>query len=131
LDWLREYYILMAYFAELDENNIVINLIAVHNNELLLDGVENEQKGIDFCNTIKQGRWVQCSFNNRIRKEYPSIGFSYDEIRDEFVRFQPYPSWTLNENNDWVPPKANENPIEGVIYNWDESKLEWIIVGEY
>jgi len=121
----------MAYFAELDENNIVINLIAVHNNELLLDGVENEQKGIDFCNTIKQGRWVQCSFNNRIRKEYPSIGFSYDEIRDEFVRFQPYPSWTLNENNDWVPPKANENPIEGVIYNWDESKLEWIIVGEY
>lgn len=40
----------MAHFAELDENNKVIQVIVVHNNELLDDnGNESEQKGIDFC----------------------------------------------------------------------------------
>jgi len=75
----------MAYFAELDNSNVVINIIAVHNNELLVDGVESEQKGIDFCNTIKQSRWIQCSFNGTIRKYYPTTGFTYDETIDEFV----------------------------------------------
>jgi hypothetical protein len=75
----------MAYFAELDNNNVVTNIIVVHNNELLVDGVESEQKGIDFCNTIKQSRWIQCSFNGTIRKYYPSIGYTYNQTIDEFV----------------------------------------------
>jgi hypothetical protein len=39
----------MAHFAELDDNNIVKQVIVVHNNELLDEsGNESEQKGIDF-----------------------------------------------------------------------------------
>lgn len=38
----------MAHFAKLDKNNIVTTVNVVNNNELLVDGVENEQKGIDF-----------------------------------------------------------------------------------
>ena len=35
----------MAHFAELDENNIVTQVIVVHNNELLYDdGNESEAK---------------------------------------------------------------------------------------
>ena len=116
----------MAYFAELDENNIVVNIIAVHNNEILVDGVESEQKGIDFCNTLKQSRWVQCSFNHRIRKEYPSIGFIYDETADEFVRQQPFPSWTLDSNNNWKAPTAY--PQDDDTYYWDEESLSWLAI---
>ncbi len=36
----------MAHFAQLDENNVVTQVIVVANDELLLDGVENETKGI-------------------------------------------------------------------------------------
>ena len=39
----------MAHFAKLDENNVVIEVHCVHNNELLDEnGIEQEQKGIDF-----------------------------------------------------------------------------------
>ena len=36
----------MAYFARLNSNNIVEQVISVHNNELLDNGIESEAKGI-------------------------------------------------------------------------------------
>ena len=42
----------MAHFAELDENNIVKQVIVVSNNELLVNGVETESKGIDFLESL-------------------------------------------------------------------------------
>ena len=78
--------ILMAHFAELDENNIVINVIVVHNNELIDDdGNELEQKGIDFCVAHFGGRWIQTSYNASFRGIYAGVGFTYDETIDEFV----------------------------------------------
>lgn len=113
----------MAYFAELDENNIVINVIAVHNNELLVDGVESEEKGIAFCNTIKPARWVKTSFNRTIRKNYAGIGFFYDEVADVFIPPQPFPSWTLNENHDWQAPLPKP---EGIEWYWSEAEQNWV-----
>ncbi len=76
----------MAHFAELDENNIVINVIVVHNNELIDDnGNESEAKGIDFCVAHFGGRWVQTSYNATFRGVYAGIGYTYDETLDEFV----------------------------------------------
>jgi hypothetical protein len=76
----------MAHFAQLDENNIVTNVIVVHNNELLDDlGYESEKKGIDFCVTHFGGRWVQTSYNSNFRGVYAGIGYRYDETLDEFV----------------------------------------------
>ncbi len=51
----------MAHFAQVDENNVVTQVIVVANNELLLDGVENETKGIEFCKSLlgDDTRWVQ------------------------------------------------------------------------
>lgn len=78
--------ILMAHFAQLDENNIVINVIVVHNNELIDDnGNESEAKGIDFCVAHFGGRWVQTSYNATFRGVYAGIGYTYDETLDEFV----------------------------------------------
>jgi hypothetical protein len=76
----------MAHFAELDENNKVINLIVVDNNELLDDnGVELENKGINFCVNLFGGTWVQTSYNATIRKHYAGIGFTYDAALDAFI----------------------------------------------
>ena len=44
----------MAHFAELDENNKVIQVLVVSNDITTVDGVENEQLGIDFLNDLFQ-----------------------------------------------------------------------------
>jgi hypothetical protein len=116
----------MAYFAQL-ENNTVIKVIAVNNNELLIDGIENEQKGINFCQSLISGTFVQTSYNNRIRKQYAGIGYTYDETADVFIAPQPFDSWSLDENYDWQAPI--DYPADGKIYSWDESKTAWVLVG--
>jgi len=76
----------MAHFAQLDENNIVTNVIVVHNNELFDEnGYESEQKGIDFCVAHFGGKWIQTSYNSNFRGIYAGIGYRYDETIDEFV----------------------------------------------
>ena len=42
----------MAYFAKLDLNNIVTNVIALNKDVFTVDGVEIEQKGVDFLNNL-------------------------------------------------------------------------------
>jgi hypothetical protein len=76
----------MAHFAELDNNNIVTNVVVVHNNELLLNGVESEAKGIDFLESLfHHRRWKQTSYSGSIRGQYAGIGMKYDEAADKFV----------------------------------------------
>ena len=75
----------MAHFAELDENNKVIQVIVVHNNELIDEnGQESEVKGILFCQSLFGGNWVQTSYNQNFRKNYAGIGFTYNSELDEF-----------------------------------------------
>ena len=115
----------MAHFAELDETNIVKQVIVVSNNELLDEnGTESEQKGIDFCVNLLGGTWIQTSYNGNIRKNYAGIGYTFDPINDWFVAPQPYPSWTLDSDAKWQPPKPYPYPTEG-FYTWNETTLSW------
>lgn len=117
----------MAHFAKLDENNIVIDVVVVHNNELLdADGKESEAKGIEFLNSLfGEQRWVQTSYNGNFRKNYASIGGTYDAVNDAFVAPKPMASWVLNINTfQWEPPIPY--PDDGNIYYWDEPTLSWI-----
>jgi len=118
----------MAHFAELDENNIVKQVIVVHNNELLDEnGNELEQKGIDFCVDLLGGRWIQTSYNGNFRKNYAVINGLYDPIRDAFIASKPYESWVLNEDNcQWEAPISR--PIDGKYYLWSEADLAWVEV---
>jgi len=99
----------MAHFAELDENNIVKQVIVVHNNELKgANGVEYENKGVEFCN-----------------------GFTYDDVNDVFVAPQPFPSWSLDENHDWQPPTPMpEDASEEKPYIWNEESQTWDLITE-
>lgn len=113
----------MAYFAELDDNNIVIRVIAVSDNDAP-DPAPSDDAGNQFLASIGlSGRWLQTSYNNNIRKQYAGIGYLYDETADVFVAPQPFPSWTLDDSHDWQAPVPR--PTEGRWY-WDEDSLEWI-----
>jgi hypothetical protein len=115
----------MAHFAQLDENNKVITVIVVSNEDCLDEnGNESEQVGISFCENLLGGRWIQTSYNNRIRKQYAGIGYAYDELADVFVSESPFPSWVLNENFDWQAPVA----MPEVPCYWDEESTSWIEV---
>lgn len=121
----------MAHFAQLDENNKVIQVIVVHNNELMMDGQENEIKGILFCKSLYGGetRWKQTSYNGNFRKNYAGIGFTYDEQKDAFIPLKPFNSWTLNETTClWEAPVPY--PTDGERYIWNEETINWMQITE-
>jgi hypothetical protein len=91
---------IMAHFAELDLNNIVLRVIVVGNEILLDNAQESEAKGIAFCENLLGGRWVQTSYNGNIRKNYAGIGYTYDAQRNAFIAPKPDgDGWTLDEIN--------------------------------
>ena len=118
----------MAHFAELDENNVVLQVIVVHNNELKgANGVEYENKGVEFCSSLfGNTNWVQTSYNNNIRKQFAGVGFTYDDVNDIFVAPQPYPSWSLDDNSDWQAPTPM--PEDDNMYSWNEDTQSWDLV---
>ena len=113
----------MAHFVKIVDN-IVISGVVVHNNELLVDGVEVEAKGAEFCTNLFGGTWIQTSFNNRIRKQFAGVGYSYNPSADVFIAPKPFASWTLDSNHDWQPP----TPKPDGEYLWNESQLDWVAV---
>jgi hypothetical protein len=120
----------MAHFAQLDENNVITQVIVVHNNELLDEnGQESESQGIAFCKSLfgENTTWVQTSYNKTFRKNYAGVGYQYDSVRDAFISPQPYPSWVLDEDIcQWQSPVAY--PDDGKSYAWDEALVSWIEV---
>lgn len=116
----------MAHFAQLDENNVVLQVIVVSNNELLDGGMESEAKGIAFCQLLFPGtRWIQTSYNANFRKNYAGQGYTYDPNLDGFIAPQPFPSWFLNQQTcQWEAPVPY--PDDGKPYYWDEATQSWV-----
>jgi hypothetical protein len=120
----------MAHFAQLDENNIVTQVIVIHNNELIDPNtlLESEEIGVAFCKSLygSDTKWKQTSYNNTIRKNYAGIGFEYNSILDAFISPKPFPSWILNESIcQWEAPVPK--PTDDKNYIWDENTISWII----
>jgi len=121
----------MAHFAQLDENNVVTQVIVVHNNDCTINGVETEEVGIVFCKTLfgVDTKWKQTSYNGTIRKNYAGIGYTYDAGRDAFIAPKPFASWTLNEDTcQWTAPTSY--PTDGKRYSWNESTTSWTEITE-
>ena len=114
----------MAHFAELGENNKILRVIVVGNSDCLRDGVEDEATGIAFCENLLGGTWVQTSYNNKIRKHYAGIGYTFDKDKDAFIPKKPYNSWSLDKDCNWKAPV--EMPKDDKMYSWDEDNLKWI-----
>lgn len=82
--------VIMAHFAEVDDNNTVLRVIVIGNDvcgEPTLDFPDTCAAGRAFiANTLKLGgTWKQCSYNGKFRAAYPGPGWTYDAINDVFV----------------------------------------------
>lgn len=104
----------MAYFAEVDEDNIVVRVLSVSDTE--------EHRGEEFlANDLGLGgRWIKTSYNSRggkhylpdstvesglphLRYNYAGVGYVYDEERDAFIPPKPEESAVLDEGSClWV-----------------------------
>lgn len=119
----------MAHYAQLDENNVVLQVIVVHNDDCMLNGVEDEERGELFCKALLgiDTIWKKTSYNASIRKNYAGVGYTYDSARDAFIAPQPFASWTLNEDSCcWEAPV--HMPTDGKNYFWDEPTTSWVEV---
>lgn len=121
----------MAYFAELDADGIVQQVISISNDDAPDPAPGNsEEAGQAFIANVLglPGEYRQTSFNGNFRGRYAGIGYRYDSARDQFIAPQPFPSWSLDESGNWQPPIAYPN--DGGFYVWDEASAEWVSVDE-
>jgi hypothetical protein len=104
----------MGYFAHIDENSVVTTVIVA------------TQEFIDTNAEGDPANWIETSIDGSFRKQYAGIGYTYDAQADVFISPQPYPSWVLDANYDWVAPVPY--PEDGKCYEWDESIINWVEV---
>lgn len=119
----------MAYYAFLDENNIVTEVIVGIDETELIEGLDPET----WYGNFKSQKCLRTSYNTHggehpenkpFRKNYAGIGFIWDG--KGFYPPQPFSSWTLNQDTYlWESPI----PYDGTPENpkiWDESTLTWV-----
>ena len=122
----------MAHFAKIGDGNIVEEVVVVHN-----DTATSESAGENFLNNMygTSDTWKQTSYNTHggthklggtpFRKNYASVGGTYDADKDAFIPAQPYNSWTLNNDTClWEAPV--DIPNDGKAYLWDEASTSWV-----
>ena len=71
----------MAYYAFLDENNIVTEVISGIDETEMIEGLEPETWYGNFRGQVCK----RSSYNGNIRKNFASIGWKYDEALDGFI----------------------------------------------
>ena len=121
----------MSHWAQIDENNIVINVLVGNNDE--------PDEGYQWFVDNIGGRWLQTSINTYggvhtnnkepLRKNYAGIGYTYDEELDAFIPPKPeqFPSFIVDtETGLWTYPIPRPEGDEP--WGWDESTQEWVIL---
>jgi hypothetical protein len=142
----------MAHFAKISENNIVLNIVAFNDSDMLDEnGNESEiigQQYLEKHNNWPANLWKQTSYNtvnnthikggNPLRGNYAGIGFTWDPINNIFIPIKPFNSWILNLNKaNWESPIGdcpvlteeqeyqNTMKTHGWHYIWDEENISW------
>ena len=106
----------MAHFAQLDDNNNVTNVIVVNNEDTADEhGNEVEAIGIEFCENLLGGTWLQTSYNRNFRGNFAGIGGTYDPDLDAFLYPKPVSDFVLDDDFNWVPPIPKP---DGDLWDW-------------
>jgi len=125
----------MAHFAELNSSNEVLRVIVISNDDVEANGGELSSEAETFVASIvphsEDGTaWKQTSYNNNFRKQYAGIGHTYDASKNKFIAPQPFPSWSLDSNDDWEAPVTYPSVTEidsNIVYiSWDEDNQKWL-----
>jgi hypothetical protein len=91
----------MAYYAFLDENNIVTEVITGRDEWEEVDGITDWEQAYS---EVRGQVCKRTSYNHKIRYNYAGIGFTYDPIDDAFIAPMPpcgHDSLLLNELKRW------------------------------
>jgi len=137
----------MAHYAKLDKDNIVLEINVIDNDQETSLGEAGIVSWLN-ANFNNQGvlggvTWKKTSYNTRkgkhyendnetessdqskaLRKNYATIGGTYDATRDAFIDQKPYDSWVLDESTcAWDAPVTY--PDDGKDYNWNEETRSW------
>ena len=75
----------MAHYAFLDENNIVIEVIAGIDETELIEGLDPET----WYGNFRGQTCKRTSYNGRIRYNYAGVGYVYDLVADAFIPPKP------------------------------------------
>lgn len=116
----------MRYFAKIDNNNIVTDVVVFEDVSLIEKGYFGDPT--KWIETWKPEAAAQTS---GIRGNPANVGSIYDPTLDRFYEKSPFPSWVLDKSSDiwkWVPPIPYPEP--GKPYEWDEPTQTWISMGD-
>ena len=132
----------MAYYAFLDAENIVVEVIRGRDETEIVNGISDWEA---YYSTKREGLTAKrTSFNTRggqhilggepFRGNYAGVGYEYRADLDAFIPPRPFDSWILDETTfRWVSPvalPADASSQEGdglTEYVWDESVGEWMV----
>lgn len=117
----------MAHWAEIDSNNIVIQVTIGDNND------SNGDEGYQWLIDNLGGTWLKTSYNTiqgkhllggiPYRGNYAGVGYKYYPDIDAFMPPSDYPSWVIDVTNyTWVAPIPK--PDSG-LWIWDEKAINW------
>lgn len=123
----------ITYFAQLDENNKIINITHIDVEHTCDgDGRIDENIGIQYCkdNIDPTTNWKRIYYNVDTI-DVGGIGSSYNQELDKFILPQPFPSWSLDTNTGkWISPipepeLTEEEKERNANYRWDEETQQW------
>ena len=121
----------MAYYAFLNENNIVTEVISGRNENEIINGISdwetyygnlrNQVCKRTSCNTFAGiHKFDEMPF----RKNFAGQGYVYDQERDAFIAPKPFSKWVLNEDTCcWEAPIPY--PTDDKRYIWNDNKSVW------
>lgn len=118
----------MAHYAFIDENNVVVNVIVGKDEGGETDWEQHygEVAGLTCKRTSYNTYGNEHPNNTPFRKNFASVGYTYNQTLDGFIPPQTFPSWTLDENTcQWEAPIPY--PTDGEYYVWDEDTVSWVL----
>jgi len=123
----------MAHYAQIDKNNIVINVTVIS---------DDFTEAIEWLTDSFGPTWIVTSYNTRgnvhynpetgepddgtpVHYNYASIGYLWDSENQAFYSPIPtYPSWVLDKSTyTWVPPVPKPTDWPNAI--WNEPTVCW------
>lgn len=140
----------MAHYAFINDENIVVEVIKGIDEDDLDTLPSGFTSWEEWYGNFRGMTCKRTSYNTidgvhndsnktAFRGTFAGIGSIYIPSADIFIRPKPYDSWTLNDNNEWVPPIDYPSDYDTENYDWNEQAyqndtadpktLGWVIFG--
>lgn len=134
----------MAHYAFINEDNIVVEVIAgidETDTENLPEGFSSWEEWYGNFKGLTCKRTSYNTIGNQhtnggtpFRGNYGSELSIYDAVNDVFYEEQPFPSWTVSADTNWLWKAPLEKPDTENVYDWNEDVYQqdnttgWILV---